>query len=151
MVEFRNRLNFFILLKLPSAFICGVRIKSINEHICITTVRHKWINKNPFNSMYWAVQGMAAELATGALIINKINQLNKNISMLVIRNEAEFIKKGKGVIIFNCNQGLEIDNALKRVIKTNESQTITLNALGKNSNGNIVSKFIFIWSLKFKN
>ena len=31
----------------------------------IVTVRHKWFNQNPFKSMFWAVQGMAAELSTG--------------------------------------------------------------------------------------
>ena len=33
--------------------------------------------------MFWAVQGMAAELATGALVMQKIKASGKNISMLV--------------------------------------------------------------------
>ena len=93
MINSVKKLNFFLVLNLPSAFLCGVRIKSINESSCITSVRYKWINKNPFRSMYWAVQGMSAELATGALIIIKIKQLNKKISMLVVSNEAEFMKR----------------------------------------------------------
>jgi hypothetical protein len=32
---------------------------------CVATVKHRWINQNPFNSMYFAVQAMAAELSTG--------------------------------------------------------------------------------------
>ena len=55
--------------------------------------------------MFWAVQGMAAELSTGALIILKIKQLNQKISMLVLRNEAQFTKKAKGRITFECKQG----------------------------------------------
>lgn len=51
--------------------------------------------KNPFSSMFWAVQGMAEELSKGALIILKIKQLNQKISMLVLRNEAQFTKKAK--------------------------------------------------------
>ena len=34
--------------------------------------------------MYWAVQGMSAELATGALIIIKIKQLNKKFQCLLL-------------------------------------------------------------------
>jgi hypothetical protein len=36
----------------------------------VVSVKHRWINQNPFNSMYFAVQAMAAELATGALVMS---------------------------------------------------------------------------------
>jgi hypothetical protein len=36
--------------------------------------KHRWINQNPFNSMYFAVQAMAAELATGALVMFQIQK-----------------------------------------------------------------------------
>ncbi|HEA31083.1 MAG TPA: thioesterase, partial [Leeuwenhoekiella sp.] len=55
------------MFKLPSAWICGVRVQTIGRNTCTTTVRHRWINQNPFKSMFWAVQGMAAELSTGVL------------------------------------------------------------------------------------
>ena len=100
--------------------------------------------------MYWAVQGMSAELATGALIIIKLKELNKKISMLVVSNDAEFIKKGRGIIRFKCYQGFEIDKALKNAIETKESQTIILNADGIDSKGDVISKFSFTWSLKLK-
>ena len=61
-----RKLNTYIIFKLPSAFLCGVRTQFINSEKCIVTVKHRWINQNPFKSMFWAVQGMAAEFATGA-------------------------------------------------------------------------------------
>lgn len=100
--------------------------------------------------MFWAVQGMAAELATGALIIMKIKQLNRNISMLVIKNEAQFTKKAKGQIIFSCTQGKEIDMLLKKAIETGAGQTITLTAEGRDASGDVVSVFNFLWSVKLK-
>jgi hypothetical protein len=54
------------------------------------------------------VQGMAAELTTGALVMDKIQQSGKNISMLLLNNKASFTKKATGRITFTCNQGLEI-------------------------------------------
>jgi hypothetical protein len=63
---------------LPSAFICGVRVATIDEKQCVS-VKHRWINQNPFNSMYFAVQAMAAELATGALVMFQIQKVVKNI------------------------------------------------------------------------
>ena len=100
--------------------------------------------------MFWAVQGMAAELATGALIIMKIKQLNRNMSMLVIKNEAQFTKKAKGQIIFSCTQGKEIDMLLKKAIETGAGQTILLTAEGRDASGDVVSVFNFLWSVKLK-
>tara|TARA_B100000963_G_C22297638_1_gene524260 strand:- start:153 stop:608 length:456 start_codon:yes stop_codon:yes gene_type:complete len=145
-----RKLNLFLILNLPSAFLCGVRVKRLDSENCHVGVRHSWINKNPFNSIFWAVQGMAAELSTGALIILKINELNQNISMLVLRNEAQFTKKAKGRITFKCIQGLEIDNALKKAIDTGMGQTVLLKSEGRDSSGDLVSKFSFEWTLKIK-
>ena len=100
--------------------------------------------------MFWAVQGMAAELSTGALIIMKIKQLNRNISMLVIKNEAQFTKKAKGQIIFSCSQGKEIDMLLQKAIETGIGQTITLTSEGRDASGDVVSVFNFLWSVKLK-
>jgi hypothetical protein len=100
--------------------------------------------------MFWAVQGMAAELATGALIIMKIKQLNRNMSMLVIKNKAQFTKKAKGQIIFSCTEGKEIDMLLKKAIETGAGQTITLTAEGRDASGDVVSVFNFLWSVKLK-
>ncbi|MDG1673700.1 MAG: DUF4442 domain-containing protein [Flavobacteriaceae bacterium] len=145
-----KKLNLFLVFNLPSAFLCGVRVKQINAFECNVGVRHKWINKNPFKSMFWAVQGMAAELATGALIIMKIQQLNKKISMLVIKNEAQFTKKAKGRITFRCAQGMDIDKVLQSAIESGEGQTLTLKAEGRDEAGDVVATFNFIWSLKRK-
>jgi hypothetical protein len=57
---------------LPSAFIVGVAC--VDEKQCVVSVKHRWINQNPFNSMYFAVQAMAAELATGALVMFQIQK-----------------------------------------------------------------------------
>lgn len=100
--------------------------------------------------MFWAVQGMAAELATGALIMMKIKSLNKKISMLVIQNQAQFTKKAKGRITFRCSQGLDIDETLNAAVNTGQGQTIFLHAEGYDESGDLVSKFSFEWTLKSK-
>ncbi|MFY7730726.1 MAG: DUF4442 domain-containing protein, partial [Flavobacterium sp.] len=83
-----GKLNTFLLFKLPSAFISGVRVKQITTDQCVVSVKHRWINQNPFNSMYFAVQAMAAELSTGALVMYHIKQSGKKISMLVANNKG---------------------------------------------------------------
>ncbi len=138
------------MFKLPSAYLCGVRVKYLDDEKCIIKVRHRWINQNPFKSMFWAVQGMAAELSTGALMIGKIQESGKKVSMLVTTNNATFTKKATGRITFTCNDGHLIDEALKKTIETGAGQTIWMKSVGVNEGGVEVSTFNFEWSIKIK-
>ena len=145
-----SKLNTYTMFKLPSAYICGVRTKSISDQNCVVTVKHKWINQNPFKSMFWAVQGMAAEFSTGALVIAKIQESGQKISMLVTTNKAVFTKKATGKITFTCNDGNKIDQAIAQTIKTGEGQTLWMQSQGVNQDGVVVSTFDFEWSIKLK-
>ncbi len=117
---------------------------------CVVSVKHRWINQNPFNSMFWAVQGMAAELSTGTMVMQKIKDSNQQISMLVANNTASFSKKATGRITFTCNQGHDIDDALEKAISTKEGQTVWLSSVGINAEGIKVSEFSFEWTLKVR-
>lgn len=146
-----RKLNTFTIFKLPSAYLCGVRTTYIDASKCIVTVKHRWINQNPFKSMFWAVQGMAAEFSTGALMISKIQASGKQVSMLVTSNSATFTKKATGKITFTCNDGNLIDEALNRAIETGDGQTVSMTSVGVNEEGVEVSTFVFEWSIKLKN
>jgi hypothetical protein len=145
-----KQMNRFLIFKLPSAYLCGVRLKELDNSKTIVTVTHRWINQNPFNSMYFAVQSMAAELATGALVIKKIKESGKQISMLVTNHNGTFTKKAVGKIIFTCADGNLLDEALSRTIETGEGQTILMKSVGVNENNEQVSAYEFEWSVKLK-
>lgn len=145
-----SKINAFLMFKLPSAYITGVRVKSISENTCVTRVKHRWINQNPFNSMFWAVQGMAAELSTGAMVMAKIQASGRNISMLVASNKATFSKKAKGRINFSCSDGELIDAAIQEAIRSGEGKTLWMKSEGKDADANVVSIFEFEWTLKVK-
>ena len=145
-----RKLNTYTMFKLPAAYWCGVRTKHIDNEKCIVGVKYKWINQNPFKSMFWAVQGMAAEVSTGALMISKIQESGKRVSMLVTSNNATFTKKATGKIRFTCNDGKAIDDVLNKAITTGEGQTIWMQSIGTNEEGIEVSTFNFEWSVKVK-
>ncbi|TRZ41089.1 DUF4442 domain-containing protein [Robertkochia solimangrovi] len=145
-----EKLNQFSMIKLPSAWLCGVRVSAIDDSRCVTSVRHRWINQNPFNSMFWAVQGMAAELSTGAMLIGKIRECGKPVSMLVANNKANFSKKAKGRITFECLDGAVIDQALTATLATGEGQTFWMESIGKDEKGDVVSTFQFEWTIKLR-
>lgn len=145
-----TKLNRFLFFKLPSAFWCGVRVKKIDNTECIVTVKHRWINQNPFKSMYFAVQAMAAELSTGALVMYQIKKSGKNISMLVANNKSNFTKKATGKITFTCNDGKKILEAIEKTIATGEGQTFWMKSIGTNEANVQVSEMDFEWSVRIK-
>ncbi len=145
-----GNLNKFLFFKLPSAFFCGVRVKEIDGIKCIVKVKHRWINQNPFNSMYFAVQAMAAELSTGALVMYHIKESGKKISMLVANNKGNFTKKATGRITFTCQDGHLIQEAIKNTIATGEGQTFWMKSIGVNEKGEQVSEMDFEWSIRAK-
>ncbi len=139
-----------MFFKLPLGWLSGLRVKSITESNSIVIIRHRWINQNPFKSMFWAAQGMAAEMTTGVLVMNAVEASNKKFSMLVTKQEGGFFKKATGKITFTCNDGYLINSTLKKSIATKEGQLITLSSEGKNEDGVVVSNFKFEWSIKVK-
>ena len=143
-------INLYTFLKLPSAWWCGVRLVRITPEVCESSVRLKWFNQNPFKSMFWAVQGMAAELATGVLIMQAAKASQSKISMLVINNKSNFAKKAKGKLLFSCQPGDSIEKTLVALTETKEPQTLWLQAKGTDEQGDVVSTFDFEWTLLLK-
>jgi len=100
--------------------------------------------------MYWAVQGMAAELSTGALVMQAIQNSGMKISMLVANNRGSYHKKALGMITFNCKDGDLIREAIENAIATKEGQICLMRSTGRNDAGDIVSEFEFEWTIKVK-
>ena len=136
-----------MLFKLPAAWLTGVRLSLINESKCEVKVRFKWINQNPYRSMFWAVQAMAAELTTGMLLTKSIQDSNSDISMLLVSNKSSFYKKAVGKITFVCDEGEIAKQLINSTIKNTTSKA-WFKAKGYDEAGDQVSEFDFEWSCK---
>jgi hypothetical protein len=145
-----SNVNKFIMFKLPSAYISGVRLTEVSDDKAIASVKHKWINQNPFKSMYWATQGMASELATGILLMKGVDNSQHKLSTLVTAQTGEFYKKATGRITFICDDGDKINSIIARAIKTKEGQKVLLTATGYNEDREVVSYFTYTWSIKLR-
>ena len=145
-----TKINSFMLFKLPLAYLGGVRAVSFDEKLAIVKIKHRWINQNPFKSMFWAAQGMAAELSTGVLVMKGIENSGKNVSMLVTHQNGSFTKKATGKIRFECHDGDLVAKAIKMSSTSGEGKVITMKSEGFNSEVISVCAFEFEWSLKVK-
>jgi len=142
--------RLFMLSRLPMGFVSGLKIVQLQEAGASVSVKFKWVNQNPFRSIYFAVLSMAAELSTGALAFGQIYQRKPSVSMLVVKMEAEFYKKAVGRIVFTCNDGNAIANAIEQTIETGEGISVPCTSIGVNEQGEEVAKFVFVWSFKAK-
>ena len=139
-----------MLQRLPSALFAGLRIKIFDEQHAVISVKYKWFNQNPFRSMYFAIQSMAAEMSTGLLASAQVYQRNPAVSMLVVGIEAKFLKKAVDTISFACNDGDAIDRIIEESIASGEGKTIICKSIGTNMAGEVVSEFLVTWSFKAK-
>ena len=142
--------RLFMLQRLPSALFAGLRIKEFDTHHAVITVKYKWFNQNPFRSMYFAIQSMAAEMSTGLLASAQVYKRNPAVSMLVVALEAKFVKKAVDIISFTCADGKMIEEAIEKSGVTGDSTTVRALSTGRNKNGEIVSEFWITWSFKTK-
>lgn len=85
--------GFFLFTKLPAAFFAGLRIHYFDDRKCIVRIRYSWFSQNPFQSIYFAVEAMAAEMTCGMLAFSQVYQRVPKISMLVVGTQAQFLKK----------------------------------------------------------
>lgn len=137
---------FWMLVKLPSALFCGLRLSELNERRCVTAMPYGWRSQNPFRSTYFAAQAMAAEFSTGALVL--LATADAPFSTLIVDMKAVFGKKATSKAIFTCEGGEAVFAAAQRAIETGEAQTVALESVGRMADGTEVSRFVFTWSMK---
>jgi hypothetical protein len=142
------RFRLFLLTRLPSAYFSGVRVKSISENQCDVSIPYRWFSRNPFRSTYFACLAMAAEMSTGALAMAWLYNRKPAVSMLVTQMEAGFVKKATGKTLFTCRAGKEIADCIQKAIDTGEAQTIRVQSIGCDKDGNEIASFWITWSFK---
>jgi hypothetical protein len=144
------KFRMFLLSKLPSAFLSGIRVKDMDERHSVVTVPYKWLSQNPFKSTYFACLAMAAEMSTGILAMAHVYKRKPAISMLVIKMEAEYFKKATGKTAFTCDDGEALLETIEGSIASGEGRTFRAKSTGRNENNEIVAEFYITWSFKAK-
>ena len=142
--------KLFLFLKLPMAFLAGLKLKELSDAHAVVKMKYKYLNKNPFGSIYFACLSMAGELASGMLAASIAYKSNPKLSMLVVGVKINFTKKAVGTIFFECNQGKEILSTIQKSIESGEGNTIDTITVAKNDQGVVIAEFLIRWSFKPK-
>lgn len=146
----RNKwlMRWYYILHLPGAYFFGLKVHTINFEKSVIAVPYRWSTKNPFQSIYFAALTAAAELSTGVLALAATD--GKSMSMLVTKVQGEFIKKAKGVILFECNEVAALIETVNKANNSDQGHTISLKSTGRDLQGEPVAVFNFEWSFRKK-
>jgi len=150
LADSRLKFGLFMFAKLPSAFFCGVRVRSLDEATSVVSVPFKWLSQNPFKSIYFACQAMAAEMGTGMFGLGYTHQSKPPFSMLVTNIEGKFVKKANERIYFTCTDGPLFKQAVNECLQTGEARQVIAKSIGSTKAGDVVSEFLVTWSFKAK-
>lgn len=142
--------KMFLLRDLPLALFAGLRVRKLDTEVCHVTVPYGWRSQNPFQSIYFAAQAMAAEMSTGAPGIMATQNAPAKCSMLIVDMQAQFVKKADKLTTFRCEDAYKAFEAVEKACETGEGVTTTLTSVGTMPDGTVVSRFTFTWSFKSK-
>ncbi len=143
----RFKMLFYFMGRFPSPVWWGLRIVSLTHLEASVSIPYGWRTQNPFRSIYFAALAGAGELSTGVLGLVAM-QNRKDISMLVVKQEAEFFKKANNTITFTCSQGQEVIDTVHKAMDTGEACPITMTSVGRNPEGEAVCEVRITWSFK---
>lgn len=141
-------LRAFMLAKMPLGLFAGLRIRSLDADRCETTVPYGWRSTNPFRSIYFAAQSMAAELSTGAIAMLAVKLAPAPVAMLITGLESSFTKKATSKVTFTCEEGDKLLAAVRETVETGEPAVARVETVGRMADGTEVSRFAFTWSFK---
>lgn len=144
------RMKLYMLTKLPLALVAGLRVDRYDAGGASVSVPYRYITKNPFRSIYFAPLSMAAELSSGLLALEAVQQAARPVSMLVLEMRATYLKKARNRITFHCNDRKELRETVAAALNNGQAQTYISVVEGVDLQGITVARFEIIWTFKQK-
>lgn len=140
-------LGFF---KIPLLGYVRPKLVSISEEKVEVKIRLRRRTKNHLNSMYFGALAVGADVAGGVHAFYFAQKYGKQVSFAFKSMEAQFLKRAESDILFVCNSGHTIEQAVKESMETGLriNQKVHVEAL--NSASEAVANFVMEISVKVK-
>jgi len=149
-----SKMNWLLFLlsrfKIPMIGFVRPKLLVLNDTDVEVKIRLRRRSKNHLNSMYFGALAIGADVAAGIHTFYFSEKLGKKVSFAFKGMNAEFIKRAESDIVFTCNQGDVIKQAILKsdAEKVRVNETVIVNAV--DANNEIVAKFDMIVSVKVK-
>ena len=134
--------------KLPLAAFAGMRVERLDAERCEVSLPSGWKTQNPFGSMYFAAQAMAAEASTGMPALWFIEESGVSMASLVTGISAQFTKKGSAKATFAFEGGAAMRAAIEQAAASGEPVVHVAKSVGTQRGGEVIAVFEITWSFK---
>ena len=134
--------------KLPLAAFAGMRVERLDHQRCEVSLPSGWKTQNPFGSMYFAAQAMAAEASTGMAALWFIEESGVSMASLVTGISAQFTKKGSAKATFTFDGGAAMRAAIEKAATSDEPVVHLAQSVGTQKDGEVIAQFEITWSFK---
>jgi hypothetical protein len=140
--------RFYLWARLPLAACAGLSLRRLDDTGCTVALPGGWRTQNPFRSMYFAAQAMAAEMSTGAPAMMLAEGASASVSMLVREVRGVFTRRIQGEAEFTFEDLPGMLATVDRAVATGESESFVARSVGRNRDGGAASEFEITWSFK---
>ena len=140
--------RLYLWARLPLAACAGLSLRRLDETACTVTLPGGWRTQNPFRSMYFAAQAMAAEMSTGAPAMMLAEGASASVSMLVREVRGVFTRRIQGQASFTFEDLAGMRATVERAVASGESESFVARSVGRSGDGTAASEFEITWSFK---
>ena len=140
--------RLYLWARLPLAACAGLSLRRLDDTGCTVALPGGWRTQNPFRSMYFAAQSMAAEMSTGAPAMMLAEGASASVSMLVREVRGVFTRRIQGEAEFTFEDLAGMRETVERAVATGESESFLARSVGRNRDGGASSEFEITWSFK---
>lgn len=81
--------------------------------------------RNHLKSMYFGALAIGAELVVAAKAVQAIYESGEKVDFVFKDFKAEFLKRAEGTVHFICDQGVGVEELVKKCLVTGERETQT--------------------------
>lgn len=140
--------RLYLWARLPLAACAGLSLRRLDGDACTVSLPGGWRTQNPFRSMYFAAQAMAAEMSTGAPAMMLAEGASASVSMLVREVRGVFTRRIQGDAMFTFEDLAGMRETVERAVATGESESFVARSTGRAADGAAASEFEITWSFK---
>ena len=140
--------RLYLWARLPLAACAGLSLRRLDDAGCTVGLPGGWRTQNPFRSMYFAAQSMAAEMSTGAPAMMLAEGASASVSMLVREVRGVFTRRIQGEAEFTFEDLAGMRETVDRAVATGESESFVARSVGRTRDGGAAAEFEITWSFK---
>ena len=139
-----------VAVRMPLLALSRARLTELELTHAVSVLPFALTNRNPFGSMYFAAQLMAAELTCGGLVLLHNEDHDQEFSPIVKHIDVTFSRAAFGPITFRCDQGVRAARLIERAMRTGERVEEVFEVEGCTEADGPVVRAAITWSARRK-